>query len=53
MPLGHEDECEKVNYEGGTCTCDLIRRYGQDTLDDAATAAGEAMEDYEGPEMDG
>lgn len=26
--LGHHDECEKVEYEGGTCTCDLIEEYG-------------------------
>lgn len=26
--IGHHDECEKVLYEGGTCTCDLIEEYG-------------------------
>ncbi|MFD4341822.1 Helicase associated domain protein [Streptomyces anulatus] len=24
----HHDECDKVFYEGGTCTCDLIEEYG-------------------------
>lgn len=24
----HHDECDKTLYEGGTCTCDLIERYG-------------------------
>ena len=26
--FGHHDECEKVQYEGGVCTCDLIEEYG-------------------------
>ncbi|MCP3819804.1 hypothetical protein NLX86_17390 [Streptomyces sp. A3M-1-3] len=24
----HHDECDKMLYEGGTCTCDLIEQYG-------------------------
>ncbi len=24
----HHDECDKASYEGGTCTCDLIKEYG-------------------------
>ncbi|MDT0440376.1 hypothetical protein [Streptomyces doudnae] len=24
----HHEECDKVCYEGGTCTCALIERYG-------------------------
>ncbi|GGQ33860.1 Helicase associated domain protein [Streptomyces roseolilacinus] len=24
----HHDECDKVLYEGGACTCDLIEQYG-------------------------
>lgn len=24
----HHDECEKMQYEGGTCSCDLIQRLG-------------------------
>ena len=50
----HEDGCEKEIYEGATCTCDLIRRYGIDTAEDAAAEAGlAAMEGYEGPALDG
>lgn len=26
--FGHHDECDKVQYEGGTCTCDMIAEYG-------------------------
>lgn len=51
--FGHEDECEKVNYEGGSCTCDLIRQYERDQDDAANEAAGSAWEDYDGPELDG
>ncbi|MFL0021392.1 hypothetical protein ACJBCE_00425 [Streptomyces sp. NBUL23] len=24
----HHDECDKASYQGGTCTCDLIKEYG-------------------------
>ncbi|EST36840.1 hypothetical protein M878_00135 [Streptomyces roseochromogenus subsp. oscitans DS 12.976] len=27
-PQQHHDECDKTQYEGGTCTCDLIEQYG-------------------------
>jgi superfamily II DNA or RNA helicase len=27
-PWDHHEECDKTHYEGGTCTCDLIERYG-------------------------
>ncbi|MFJ8133264.1 DEAD/DEAH box helicase [Streptomyces hydrogenans] len=27
-PWDHHFECDKTHYEGGTCTCDLIERYG-------------------------
>jgi hypothetical protein len=27
----HHEECDKELYEGGTCTCDLIERYGPNT----------------------
>jgi hypothetical protein len=27
-PWDHHEECDKAHYEGGTCTCDLIERYG-------------------------
>lgn len=30
--FGHDDECDKVQYEGGTCTCDLIA--ARDSYDD-------------------
>ncbi|MFD6045850.1 Helicase associated domain protein [Streptomyces koyangensis] len=28
QPWDHHEECDKPQYEGGTCTCDLIERYG-------------------------
>ncbi|MFG3142497.1 Helicase associated domain protein [Streptomyces sp. NPDC048211] len=28
QPWDHHEECDKARYEGGTCTCDLIERYG-------------------------
>ncbi|MFJ3235950.1 hypothetical protein [Streptomyces sp. NPDC086787] len=28
QPWDRQEECDKVRYEGGTCTCDLIERYG-------------------------
>ncbi|MET9365556.1 Helicase associated domain protein [Streptomyces sp. NPDC006632] len=28
QPWDHHEECDKTHYEGGTCTCDLIERYG-------------------------
>ncbi|MBZ3908874.1 MULTISPECIES: DEAD/DEAH box helicase [Streptomyces] len=28
QPWDHHEECDKTVYEGGTCTCDLIERYG-------------------------
>ncbi|MGW6606133.1 Helicase associated domain protein [Streptomyces sp. NPDC055036] len=28
QPWDHHEECDKPHYEGGTCTCDLIERYG-------------------------
>ncbi|MFI8404939.1 hypothetical protein ACIGG5_32445 [Streptomyces sp. NPDC085463] len=28
QPWDHHEECDKSQYEGGTCTCDLIERYG-------------------------
>ncbi|MFE2943456.1 Helicase associated domain protein [Streptomyces sp. NPDC059255] len=31
QPWGHHEECDKPHYEGGTCTCDLIERYGQNS----------------------
>lgn len=27
MSVGHVDECDKVLYEGGACTCDLVEQY--------------------------
>lgn len=47
--LRHEDDCDKVIYEGGLCTCGLSRGSvrtdeQRDAQDEAATAAGEAME---------
>lgn len=46
----HEDGCDKVNYQGGTCTCDLIQRDirdAQDAREAAAEAAAEAaLDDY-------
>lgn len=26
--VDHRDECDKMQYEGGACTCDLIEQYG-------------------------
>lgn len=53
--MGHEEGCEKIEYEGGICTCDLIRdaRANGDDRDDDGGALELAMEDYEGPAMDG
>lgn len=52
--MAHEDGCEKEIYEGATCTCDLIRQYGADELQDAADAAAErAAEEYQDAELDG
>lgn len=56
--MDHEDDCDRVNYEGGTCTCDLYvdadTRNLRDRVEEARDAAMErAMEDYAGPEMDG
>ncbi|MFC8596667.1 helicase associated domain-containing protein [Streptomyces atroolivaceus] len=28
QPWDHHEECDKPQYEGGACTCDLIERYG-------------------------
>ncbi|MFF7954083.1 DEAD/DEAH box helicase [Streptomyces griseorubiginosus] len=28
QPWDHHEECDKTRYEGGTCTCDLIERFG-------------------------
>ncbi|MFJ8150333.1 Helicase associated domain protein [Streptomyces sp. NPDC096048] len=28
QPWDHHEECDKPQYEGGTCTCDLIQRCG-------------------------
>ncbi|MDX3523668.1 DEAD/DEAH box helicase [Streptomyces scabiei] len=28
QPWDHHEECDKTHYEDGTCTCDLIERYG-------------------------
>ncbi len=30
QPWDHHEECDKPQYEGGACTCDLIERYGPD-----------------------
>lgn len=55
--MEHDDECDKVMYEGDTCTCDLYidadTRNLRDRTEEAREAAGLAMEDYSGPELDG
>lgn len=60
MPQQHDEDCDKVNYEGGICTCYVPSEsaYGQywkpyADAQEAADAANErAMEDYQGPELD-
>jgi len=52
----HDEDCDKINYEGGLCTCyttsDLDRSH-RDAREAASNAASErAMEDYEGPSLD-
>lgn len=55
----HDDDCDKINYEGGLCTCytpsasTLAYGMGDAIADEIGTAANEAaIEDYDGPEQD-
>lgn len=46
--MEHDEDCDKVNYEGGLCTCYKPASF-EETADAASLAA---MEDYEGPALD-
>lgn len=47
MPLGHEDECDKIQYEGGICTCELLGNddYHDEPSNMAALENGETFGD--------
>lgn len=45
--LGHDDDCDKINYEGGICTCQH-----KDTDKDAPDDDPPYDEEYEGIPMD-
>jgi len=54
----HDEDCDKINYEGGICTCYMpsspdgsgLPSYRGGEASDAASER--AMEDYEGPALD-
>lgn len=57
--LDHDDDCDKLSYEGGLCTCGLLDGSATLTRDQREVAAERAMEaaeasmeNYEGPELD-